>query len=263
MTMTITLDVPQHRAGLRQAVRAEWTKLATLRSTKWALLVTAVGTALVTFLSTHGALHESPGFYRGFDPTNMSLAGLALGSLVMGILGTLSMTGEYGTGTIRSSLAATPRRGVLYGAKAIVMGTVGLGVGLILTFMAFFEGQAILSGGAPTATLGDPGVLRALLESAVFLALLTLFGLGIGAIIRHSAGAIATFVGTTLLLPVLLHNVAGDPSRYMPDEIYANSVAAVVRIDSALSSTAGLLLMAFYTALTLAVGGALLSKRDA
>jgi ABC-2 type transport system permease protein len=99
MTLTATLDIPRPRAGLRQAVGSEWAKLVTLRSTKWALLVTLVGTVLVTFLSTRGSRHHPAVFYHGFDPTNSSLAGLALGSLVMGILGVLSMTGEYGTGT--------------------------------------------------------------------------------------------------------------------------------------------------------------------
>ncbi len=171
MTLAVPIDVPQRRAGLRQAIGAEWAKLTTLRSTKWALLITFAGAILVTFLSTRGARHQNASFYQGFDPTNQALAGLALGSLVIGILGVLSMTGEYGSGTIRSSLTATPRRAVFFGAKAIVMGTFALAIGLVLSFLSFFEGQAVLSGAAPTATLGDPGVLRALLESGVFLAL--------------------------------------------------------------------------------------------
>jgi len=173
------------------------------------------------------------------------------------------MTGEYGSGTIRSSLAAVPRRTVFFGAKAIVFGSVALVLGLALSFVSFFVGQAVLAGGAPTATLGDPGVLRALLESSVFLALLALFGVGIGAIIRHSAGAIATFVGCTLLLPLVLHNVAGNPSRFMPVLLLGNSVAAVVPISGALRSTPALLLMALYAGVALGVGAALLARRDA
>ena len=264
MTLTATLEVPGRRAGLRQAVKAEWAKLLTLRSTKWALLITVVGAIAVTFLAAHGARHQ-PGeaAAQGFDPTNTALAGLALGSLVVGIFGVLSMTGEYGSGTIRSSLAATPRRGVFFGAKAIVMAVFALAVGLVLSFVSFFEGQTVLSGGAPTATLGDPNVLGALLGSAGFLALGALFGLGIGAIIRHSAGAIATFVGCTLLLPVLLHNVPGNPSRFMPVMLLGNSVAAVVPFNDALSGRTGFLLMALYTAVALAVGAALVVRRDA
>ncbi len=136
-------------------------------------------------------------------------------------------------------------------------------LGLALSFLSFFVGQAVLSGAAPTATLNDPGVLRALVESAAFLGLLALFGVGIGAIIRHSAGAIATFVGCTLLLPLVLHNVAGNPSRFMPVLLLGNSVAAVVHISGAVSSTTALLLMTLYAAIALAVGTALLVRRDA
>ncbi len=253
----------RHGAGLALAVRSEVTKLATLRSTKWALAVTIAGTAAVSFLSTHGARSQAPGFYRGFDPTNQSLAGLAIGSLVIGVLGVLSMSGEYGSGTIRTSLSAQPRRAVFFSAKAVVFAVFALVVGVAMSFLSFFVGQAVLSGAAPTASLGDPGVLRALLESAGFLALLALFGLGIGAIIRHSAGAIATFVGCTLLLPAVLDGVAGHPERFLPEPIYANSVAAVVPHLHALSSTQGFLLMAAYTLVALLAGAFALHRRDA
>lgn len=255
--------VRPHRAGLAQAVRSEVTKLATLRSTKWALAVTVAGTVAVSFLSTHGARSQSPGFYRDFDPTNQSLAGLAIGSLVIGVLGVLSMSGEFGSGTIRTSLSAQPRRAVFVSAKAAVFAVFALIVGVAMSFLSFFVGQAVLSGAAPTATLGDPGVLRALLESAGFLALVALFGLGIGAIIRHSAGAIATFVGCTLLLPVVLDGVAGHPDRFLPEPIYANSVAAVVQQPHALSSTQGFLLMTAYTLVALLAGTWVLHRRDA
>ncbi len=119
MTLAATLDVPRDRAGLRQAVGAEWAKLATLRSTTWALLVTVVGDHPRQLpLRARRPPRAARRGRQGFDPTNVALAGLALGSLVIGILGVLSMTGEYASGTIRSSLAATPRRAVFFGAKA-------------------------------------------------------------------------------------------------------------------------------------------------
>src|SRR3984957_9618884 len=204
------------RAGLRQSLRAEWTKLVSLRSTRWPLLITVAGALLVTFLSTHSALHHSRDWYNGFDPTNQSLAGLAIGSLTLGVLGVLAMSGEHGTGTIRSSLAAMPRRGVLLTAKVVLVGLGTLVVGEALSFVLFFEGQAVLSGGAPTASLGQPGVLRAVALSGGFLALFALLGLGIGTVIRHTAGAIAAFAGFTLLAPILLHSISESISRYPP-----------------------------------------------
>jgi ABC-2 type transport system permease protein len=253
---------PWH-AGLRQAMAAEWTKLVSLRSTRWTLLVTAAGALLVTFLSTRSALHHPAQWYQGFDATNQSLAGLAVGSLAIGVLGVLAMSGEYGTGTIRSSLAAMPRRGVLLTAKVVVVGLGTLVIGEALSFIVFFEGQAVLSGGAPTASLGQPGVLRAVALSGTFLALFALLGLGLGTVMRHTAGAIAVFAGFTLLAPILLHSISESISRYAPELIFANSVATVVRHDNALSATIGVVVMLTYCVVTLGLGALLLNRRDA
>jgi ABC-2 type transport system permease protein len=250
--------------GIRQSVRSEVTKLASVRSTTWTLLATVVGTLVVTVLATHGIHQRGPGD-RSFDPTNQSLSGIALGQLTIGVLGVLMITGEYSSGTIRSSLAATPRRPLLLGAKTLVVGVLSLVVGEVLSFACFFLGRAILSGNTPVATLGQPGVLRALLLTGGYLALLGMFGLGLGVIIRHSAGAIAAFVGVTLLLPVLLQPLSahGNPARFTPEEILANSVGAVVHQSNQLSPTAGFLLMAAYCAGALALGALFLVRRDA
>lgn len=252
------------RAGLRQTMRAEWIKLVSLRSTRWTMLITAVGTFLVTFLATHGALHHNRQWYQGFDPTNQSLAGLAIGSLAIGVLGVLVITGEYGTGTIRASLAAMPRRGVLLTAKVAVVGVSTLVLGEALSFISFFEGQAVLSGGAPTASLGQPGVLRAVALSGAFLALFALLGLGIGAVIRHTAGAIAVYAGATLLAPILLNSVSHSIARFAPELIFANSVAAVVdQHNDALSVTIGVVFMLAYCVAALGLGALVLHRRDA
>ena len=252
------------RAGLSQTMRAEWTKLVSLRSTRWTLLVTAVGTVLVTFLATHGVLHHNKAWYQGFDPTNQALAGLVIGSLSLGVLGVLTVSGEYGTGTIRSSLAAMPRRGVLVAAKVAVVGLCTLVVGEALSFIAFFEGQAILKGGgAPTAALGQPGVLRAVALSGAFLALFALLGLGIGTMIRHTAGAIAVFAGVTFVLPILFNSISHGIARFAPELIFANSAAAVVPQSNSFSATIGAVLMLAYCATALGLGAVLLHRRDA
>jgi ABC-2 type transport system permease protein len=252
------------RAGLRQAMRSEWTKLISLRSTKWALLITFAVCVLGTFLNANGAGHHAKNWYQGFDPTNEALGGLAFSSLVIAVLSVLCMTGEYSSGTIRSSLAATPRRSVFYGAKVLVFGLVSVVLGFLLCFLSFFLGQAILkAGGAPTASLSTPGVLHVLVLSSLFFALLSLFGFGLGAIIRHTAGAIAAFYGATLLTALILQSVPGNPGRFTPVMIFGNSVAAVIHHGNALSSTTGFLLMAAYTAVVVLAGGVLLAKRDA
>jgi hypothetical protein len=258
------LAIPAHRYGLRQVMRAELTKMRSLRSTLWTLLVTAVGTLAVTILSTQSMGHHGRGFYQGFDPTNQALTGLALGTLAIGVFGVLSVTGEYGTGTIRSSLAAAPRRPLLLIGKVLVVGAVALVVGEVLMFASFWVGQAVLSSvGAPTASLGQPGVLRAVSLSGAFLALLGLLGLGLGVIIRHTAGAVAAFVGITFLLPVLLQRIPGTPSRYTPIGILANSVSAVVPQWHQVSAPVGFVLMVLYCSVVLGLAAALFARRDA
>ena len=264
MTIAVPTDTRHWRAGLGHAGRAEWAKLRSLRSTKVTVLVTIAGTLLVTWLSSRSALHHPRQWYQGFDPTAQSLNGLLVGSLAIGVLGVLAMTGEYGSGTIRSSLAAMPRRGVFMAAKVLVVGLGALVIGEVLSFTSFFLGQAVLSGGAPTAALNQPGVLRAVVLSGAFLALFALLGLGLGAIIRHTAGAIALFTGVTILSTILLHGIAGHPERFTPEYIFGNSVSAVVAQQPGdLSATIGTVLMVTYCAVALIVGTALLDRRDA
>jgi ABC-2 type transport system permease protein len=263
MTVLPSLDHLPGRTGIRQVVRAEWFKLRSLRSTTWTLLATVLGSLGVTVLATNSVQRHGPSM--GFDPTNHSLTGLALGSLTIGVLGVLAITAEYSSGTIQSTLAATPRRPVLFGAKSIVVGLVSLVVGEVLTFACFAIGQGVLSGRAPTASLSDPGVLRALVLTGAYLALLGLFGLGLGVIIRHTAGAIATYVGVIFLIPIFLQPLSssGNPGRFAPEQMLANSVAAVVPQSGQVTAPLACLLMVAYCAVVLAAAMMLLRARDA
>jgi ABC-2 type transport system permease protein len=245
-------------------VCSEWIKLRSLRSTKWTALVMLVGGLLVTFGNTNTLTKSS--YFPGFDPTNNALAGLAIGSLAIGVLGVLAMSGEYGSGTIRTSLAATPRRPLFLGGKVAVVGAMALVAGEILTFACFFLGQLIMHGkGLPTATLGGHGVLEALLLSGAYLGLLALLGMGLGVIIRHTAGAIAAYVGVTFLVSIVLQPLQshGDPGRYGPIQMLANSVSTTVQLHNALSPTTAFLWMVFYTLVVLTVAAIAFVRRDA
>ena len=105
MNNVIHLQTPGGRYTARHVLRAELSKVRSLRSTGWTLLATVVGTILVTVLATDSLHVQGRRGLQGFDPTNQSLTGLALGSLTIGVLGVLMITGEYASGTIRSSLA--------------------------------------------------------------------------------------------------------------------------------------------------------------
>ena len=199
-------DAPRYRpAGV---MRSEWTKLRSVRSTTWTLIATIVITIGIGIIATATEAtrwaHAFPASRLSFDPTNLSLTGLLFGQLAIGILGVLAITAEYGTGTIRASLAAVPDRRMLLAAKAAVFALVALVVGEVVSFGAFFIGQMLIGGGAPHATIGQPGVLRAVAGGGLYLAVLGLFALGLGSIIRHTAGAIAAFVGVLLILPLIL-----------------------------------------------------------
>jgi ABC-2 type transport system permease protein len=256
--------VPARRYGLKQVMAGELTKIASLRSTLWTLLVMSLGMLGVTILSVHSATGHPRQWYQGFDPTSQSLTGLALGTLAIGVLGVLAVTGEYGSGTMRSTLAAGPRRLVLLVGKVLVLGTIALVVSEVFTFACFWVGQAILSGGgAPSARLSQPGVLRAVALSGAFLALLGLIGLGLGVLIRHTAGAMAGYVGVTFLLPLIMTKIPGNPARFTPIPILANSVSAVIPQQGQLRAPVGFLLTALYATVILAVGAALLLRRDA
>lgn len=251
------------RYGLRQACRAEWAKLFSIRSTWWTLFVTVVGTLVVTALSVSSAAHHRPGWYQGFDPTNQSMSGLAIGALAIGVLAAVVFTSEYGSGTIRFSMAATPRRLKFLLAKLLVVGALALAFGEGLTFSCFALGHAILgSSPVPQWSLTDPGVLRAVVGSGVTIGLLGLMGAAIGAAVRRTAGAIGIYVALLFLLPLLLTKMPGNLARFTPLIIIANSIAAVVRQTGFVSPVVGFVLLACYTGAVILLGAVVVTRRD-
>ena len=250
-------------------VKSEIVKIVTLPSTAITLGLTVVAGLLVTGLVTNAALHHNPGFYSGFDPTQQALTGLIVAGLTGGVFGALLITGEYSSGTIRTTLAATPKRPILLAAKIGVAAGATVVFCEILSFVAFFLGQAILSGGgAPSASLGSTGAFRAVFMTGLFIALLALMSFGFGLICRSTAGAIAAFVGVVFVLPLVMRGISQPDLRYVPTYILTNSIMATVNqgpggIVRQLSPATGLLLMAVYAVVALAAGAVLFVKRDA
>lgn len=247
-----------------QILRAEASKVASLRSSLWTLLITVGGMVLVTVLATGTDRNKGAQWYQGFDPTNQALAGVLVGMLTVGIFCALTVTGEYASGTIRSSLAAIPRRPRLLAGKIAVAGAATLVVSEVLSFGCFWLGQAILAGGAaPSANLGQPGVVRAVSLAGVCLGLLGLLALGLGVLIRSTAGAISAYVGVTFLLPLILRRIPGDPSRYTPLGLLQNSVTTTVPNHGYPSAGVALLLMAVYACAVVALAAVVFLRRDA
>lgn len=269
--MTQTLQpAPASHYRLKHVIKSEAVKVLTLPSTAITLGVTVAVGLLVTGLVTNAALHHDPRFYDGFDPTQNALTGLIVAGLTGGVFGALLITGEYSSGTIRSSLAATPRRPVLLVAKLAVTAAVMVVFCEILSFAAFLLGEAILSGGgAPSASLGSPGALRAVWMTGLFIALLALMSFGFGLLFRSTAGAISAFVGVVFVLPLVLRGISEPDTRYTPTRILVNSIMNTNNNQGGFgpihdfSPGVGLLLMALYAAIALAAGAAVFVKRDA
>lgn len=149
----------------RRLTAAEWVKLRSLKSTGWTLFAMVVSslalTSIACALMRGHYQHTDAAFRATWDPTNQSLIGTLTGQVAVAVLGVLAITAEFSSGTIRATIAAAPRRGRVTVAKAAAYGAVALLTGEVASFASFFVGQALMSGGAPTAALGDSGVFRA------------------------------------------------------------------------------------------------------
>jgi len=278
MTVAVTpapRALPAGRYRFSGALRSEWTKLRTVRSTLWCLVATVVLGIGIGILATSSQASNwrHAGFIDKalFDPTSISLTGLLFGQLAMGVLGGLTVSAEYGSGSIRATFAAIPRRPVVLAAKAVVFGIVALAVTEAVSFTAFFVGQSILSGSTPTATLGQHEVLRAVIGGGLFLTVLGLMALGLAAIIRHTAGTITTFVGILLILPLVVSAFPariGHPiGRYLPATIGSamtstTSEGAHDQFLPAFPFWHGFVVLCAYAVGTLVIGGALMVRRD-
>jgi ABC-type transport system involved in multi-copper enzyme maturation permease subunit len=208
------------------ALHAEWTKLRTVRSTPWSLALVALVTvglgAFICSVNSNEGHTGSP----DTDLVALSLSGAYFGQLAAAALGVFAIAAEHSTGTIRATLAANPRRGQVLGAKIALVGGLVLVAGLIATVIAFVVGQPILRAngfsalnGFPVNTLADADALRAVANVAVYLALIALLSLGAGAIVRHSAGAMA-IVFTLLFGPFIV-------AAMLPEDAWTKMMGAV------------------------------------
>jgi len=263
-TLTRSATTTSGGYGFRSVAQMEWLKLRSVRSTAWVLLVFAaglIGLAILVMAHQHWAT-MSPADRASFDPTNNSYAGLAIGQLAFGVLGALVITTEFSSGMIRATLAAVPNRPLLLAAKAAVLAAVTLAVGEILAV-----GELVLRSPAPHATLGQPGVLRAVLMAGAYPALIALIALGLGAVIRHTAGAISAVVGVLFVLPLIVvplgTSIQNSVGQFMPMLIAENSLTAVKPVAHSLSPGVGFGMLCCYAVAALAAGTWALARRDA
>lgn len=230
---------PPGRAGFIGTLKSEFTKIRSVRSTYWTLIamfVVCVGIgALFSWGQTERLLSLEHGVRLGGQPippgavkavvahraaeirssaVAISLFGLLIGQLIIVVLGSLTITSEYSTGMIRTSLTTMPRRVTWFAAKGVVFGVVALVTGLVTSFTAFFVGQAILSSQHVGTAIGHHAVLAQVIGGGLFLAATGLLAFGLGAILRHTAGAIATGIGLMFVVMILSNFLPSPPSGW-------------------------------------------------
>ena len=288
----LPVSAAPHRLRLGGLLMAEWTKIRSVRSTMWTLLIFVVVslglTGLFTWL-TLNALNNGRNGARSSgiitDPVSFILGtGLGLGQLAICVLGALVITGEYSSGTIRASLLAVPRRYPVLLAKALVFAALVFVVGEIVAFASFYIGVALINGHVITlhgtigghavtarhtitVSLSQPGVLRAVFGAGLYLTVLGLFALAIGGLIRHTAGAITAVIGMVLVIfplaGLLPDSWGAHVHAYLPTVAGQLITADKHQSGQLLSPWQGFGVFCAWTVLLLAAAIVLLQERDA
>ena len=254
--------------AVANVLRSEYCKLRSVCSTFWTLFTAAVSNVgvaalLAIFVSGRLTAHQK----ATVDVVRLTLGGLHVSQVAIGVLGVLVISSEYSTGMIRATLAAVPRRRKVLAAKTAVLTVVSLVIGLASSFAAYFIFQAARSGNSLSAPLGDPGVLRAVAGGGLYLGVIGLFGLGLGAIIRTPAGAIAALLGAMFVPPLLSdllpHAWQTAIGPYLPLNAGGQIYIASHFDPNSLPPWTGLGVFGLYAAAALAIGFFLINHRDA
>ncbi|MCT9080764.1 ABC transporter permease [Streptomyces fulvoviolaceus] len=252
-----------------QVVRSEWTKIRSVASTVWTLSLAVVVTIalgmLISALSKNEFDKMSRSDQLSFDPTFISFAGMSLGQLAMIVFGVLVVSNEYSTGMIRTSLAAVPQRATFLVSKIAVATGLSLVVGLATSFVAFFLGQAML--GSHKASIGDTGVLRAVIGGGLYMTLIAMFSMGVAAMLRSPMLSLGILMPFFFLVSNILGNVSATKKigRYLPDQAGSKIMQVVTPVDDSTpyGPWGGLGIMTLWVVAALAGGYVLLKKRDA
>jgi ABC-2 type transport system permease protein len=263
---TVTARLP----AARGALAAEWIKLRSVRSTYLILAFAAAAAVVIGYLVTHADVTRwatmTAQAKASFDPVGDSFSGLGLAQLAFGTLGVLLISSEYATGLIRTTFAAVPRRRAVLAAKAAVAGAVSLAAGEAIAFATFFTGQQALSAQHLQVTLADPGVLRGVLAAGFYLAVMAWVGLGLGAMIRHTAGAITTMSAVVFLLPKII------PALPAPWNVQAGNYTLNLAAQQMIAqhpqpgyfgAGPSFLIVAAYAAAALGAAAVVITRRDA
>ncbi len=249
-----------------QVIRSEWIKLRTVRSSWFVLAATVLGIAviglLVSYVSNAHWSSMNASDRADFNPVNQDLIGVNLAELTVGVLGVLAVTGEYATGMIRATFAAVPGRFPVLVAKAGVLAAVTFAVSLVTVLITFAGGQALL--GSHGISLAHPEAVRAVFGATLYLTVVAVLGVGLGFLIRSTAGGVATLIGVLLVLPILASALPGSSGfeRYLPS-MAGRALFIMNGGDGMLSPWLGFGVFLLYAVIVLAAAALVLRRRDA
>jgi hypothetical protein len=258
--------VASEPVSLSGAVASEWVKFRTLRSSWLLLLAAAVGLVGLSLIIGYNTRHLGPGMDPEDYAASSTLQGYHLAELLLGSLGVLFVSGEYATGTIRATLVAVPRRLPVLWAKLLVLAPLVTVTMVASAFVAFLSSQALISHYRTSFHLSEPGVLRAVTCTGLYLGAVTVIGVGLGWIVRSTPGALVTYFGLLLVLPVITGNLLGSWGRtvakFLPSEA-GMSILTSVRLPDLLSPGPSAVVLACWVVGSVALGSLTLARRDA
>jgi ABC-2 type transport system permease protein len=249
----------------RDVLASEWMKLMSVRSTYWTLLIAVVTPIGLSALVAATLAHAPGQGAQRVDPLLPGVASLEYALLAIGVLGVLTFSAEYSTGLIRTTFTAVPRRRAVLAAKTAVLGAVTLVAGEVVAFISFALVQAVLSGKHLGVSLSHPGVPGAVLATGLLLFVVATMGLGLGAIVRHTAGGIAALIGLILLPAILALLPAPWGDRIGRFTLFdaARQVTALHPATNLLAPAWSLLILLAWPAVVLLAAALLLTRRDA
>ncbi|HKD97797.1 MAG TPA: ABC transporter permease subunit [Micromonosporaceae bacterium] len=270
VSVATTTDLSRARSRFPQVLRSEWTKVWSVRSTMWTLLSLVVVTmgfsALFAWGQTSNLHRLSAQELATVDPTNTAMAGLAFGQLAIAVLGVMIISSEYSTGGIRTTLTAVPDRLRVLAAKWLVFGILAWVVGTITAFGAFFVAMPFWAHYDRAVSLGDPGVLRAVLGGGLIALASGMLGFALGTLLRHTAGAITAAVALLFVIPPLTNLLPGSWGNAIAIRFTTNAsqnISAVVHQPGQLTPWVGYAWMTLEWVVPVLLGAYLMRRRDA
>jgi ABC-2 type transport system permease protein len=261
-------EVNAQPVTLRRVIRSEWIKFWTIRSTWFVLGGAMLGMLVLALIVAYNTRHLTSNLQPNDIAPSSTLQGYYLGQLLIGALGVLFVSGEYSTGMIRSTLVAVPRRLPVLWAKLAVFVAVAATSMIAVSVVAFLCAQALLSHYRTGFSLADPGVLRVVIGTGIYLTLVGVIGGALGWIVRSTPGALVAYFGLILVLPLLFGEALGnwgkEVAQFLPDQAGASFSTSIPESPSySLSPWVGLLVLIAWVVLALAVAAGVLRRRDA